>query len=64
MTPLEEQRKQLLAWMLLFPPDPVLKKIATSYHAMQPKREVINVKPAKNQRPRQSELPFIQFFSV
>ncbi|MEP4120427.1 MAG: hypothetical protein ABJL86_01655 [Gilvibacter sp.] len=62
MTALEEQRKQLLAWLFLFPPEYAAKPIARSYYAMRPKHEVIY---AKQHTPTQSQYAIfhVEFFS-
>lgn len=44
MTALEEQRKQLLGWMMQYPPEPIEERLSRSYHAMNPQREVIHAK--------------------
>lgn len=62
MTALEEQRKQLLAWLFLFPPDHVAKSLTRSYHAMRPTTETVY---AKQHTPTQSQytLFHVEFFS-
>jgi|TARA_R110000744_G_scaffold69739_1_gene141404 hypothetical protein len=62
MTALEEQRKQLLAWLFLFPPEYAATPIARSYHAMRPKHEVIYAKQHSHTQ-SQYTLFHVEFFS-
>ena len=62
MTAIEEQRKQLLAWLFLFPPEYAAKPIARSYHAMRPKTEVVNAKHYTEAQ-TQYALFHVEFFS-
>ncbi|MBJ7539263.1 hypothetical protein [Marinomonas transparens] len=44
MAALEEQRKQLLGWMMQYPPKPLEERLACSYHAMNPSHEVVQAR--------------------